>query len=219
MVGTAATIALLLAACGDAVPLVSESTPTRSPSPGEALKPDEYVEFDGVIHGWRIAPGSVLEKEFGNDIRNLQLDCDARQVGSRTATDLDIDLSYFPESAKAAGSPNVVKWVCEKIGLSVYYGYVLNETPYRTVGEDGELRLDRFVTGRRAYAISADVEAVKPCTVAGRPAVCVRHNDDEGKADIIVIEDDTLDPFATILLASAFGVPFDELVKTIEGIK
>jgi hypothetical protein len=211
------TLVTVTVACGSDKPVASRPLPTEtssSPAPNE-IPPGE---FDGVIHGWRIARHEVLQQEFGDDERNLQLDCEEQKVGSETATDLDINVSYFPKSVTIVGTPVVVKWVCDKIGLSVYQNYNLEDTPYETLGGAGEIRLERFLMGRRAYELFVPAAAVSACTVAGSPAICVRRNDDEGEADIVVIEDDTLDPHATLLLVSAYGVPFEELVKMIEGI-
>ena len=211
------TLVTVTAACGTDKPVTSRPIPTETPS---SPTPSETPrgEFDGVIHGWRIARHEVLQQEFGDDERNLQLDCDAHKVGSETATDLDIKLSYFPKSVTVVGTPVTEKWVCDKIGLSVYQNYNLEQTRYKTLSGAGEIRLERFLMGRRAYELFAPAAAVSACAVAGSPAICVRRNDDEGEADIVVIEDDTLDPHATLLLVSAYGVPFEELVKMIEGI-
>ena len=211
----------MLIACGDVEPSSTVSTTSPRPtSPAPTASPSgSVVEFDGSIHGWRIAPNAVLEAEFGNDLRNLDLDCDAKKVSPSTETNLDVNLTYFPASAEERGKPTVVKWVCGSQGLSTYYSWSLKTKPFPVVGESGELRIDRVVTARRAWFIgTAPADRVHECTVAGLPAVCLR-NEQEGQVLILVIEDNELDPFATILLVDAFGLPFDELVKMIEGLE
>ena len=210
---------IAVASCGESARLSSGSrTPPRS-SATASQSPTPTAEFDGTIHGWRIAPNAVLEAEFGNDLRNLDLECDAKKVAPSAKTNLDVDLTYFPESAQERGKPSIVKWVCGAQGLSTYYQWDLRTKPFPVVGTTGYLRIDRVVTARRAYHIGTTrADRVSACTVAGFRAVCFR-NEPEGHVLILVIEDDVLDPHATVLLVDAEGLPFDELVKMIEGLE
>lgn len=209
----------LLIACGDVEPRSTTSTTSPRPTSPAPATEGPVVEFDGTIHGWRVAPDQVLEAEFGNDLRNLDLDCDAEKVSPSTKTSLDIDLNYFPASAQERGKPTIVKWVCGSQGLSTYYNWSLKTKPFPVVGEAGELRIERVLTARRAWSIgTAPEDRVHECTIAGLPAVCLR-NEQEGQVLILVIEDNDLDPYASFLLVDAFGLPFDELVKMIEGLE
>lgn len=206
-------------ACGGVEPRATSRASSPQPTPSTSPSPTPVGEFDGTIHGWRFAPNDVLEAEFGNDLRNLDLDCDAKKVSPSTKTDLDVGLNYFPASAESRGEPTIVKYMCGSQGLSVYYHWSLKTKPFPSVGEVGELRIDRVVTARRAWFLgTAPADRVHECTVAGLPAVCLR-NEPEGQVLILVIEDDDLDPFATFLLVDAFGLPFDELVRMIEELE
>ena len=180
------------------------------------MAPGEYVEFDAVVHGWRIAPGQVLEEEFGtNDIRNLDLDCDPKNVSDATKTNLDIKVNYVPAGWTLKENPNVDKWVCDDIGLSTFYQYGLEKPGQGGAG----IRLDRVLEGRRAFALSAPADGVTACTIRDLPAICVRHGVPSPSFTFIVIEDDTLDPFVSHLLLEADGpIPYDELVKMLEAL-
>jgi hypothetical protein len=193
---------------------VPSETPAVSPSPTQSVvsKP-----FNGTIHGWRIGPTDALQKD--GSLRDLDLDCEPRQVPASTKTDLDMYLTDFPIETKAAEPPDTVKWVCDGVGLSVLLYYGLTITPYETIGDSGTLRVERIVTAGRAYPITASKGQVKACAVGDQPAVCVRWNEDEGDGAILVIQDDELDPFAVAMLVRGYGVPFAELMKTALGIR
>ena len=209
-------MALLAVSCGEPVPTAAPSArPTASPT--STTSPTARVEFDGTIHGWRLAPHEVLEKEFGNDIRNLDLECDPKQVKDSTKTDLDIKLTYLPDGWSIEGKPGVVKWACPDLALSTFYEYGL--TSSSNPGPQ-YIRLDRVREGRRALALYAPADGVEECTIRGLPAICVRYDEPIPRFTFIVIEDDTLDPFVSHLLLDADGpISYEELVKLLEGLE
>ncbi|MBI4730280.1 MAG: hypothetical protein HY775_12420 [Acidobacteria bacterium] len=198
----------------------NQGSPARPPLPAplilglvdlDAQKP----RFNGSVHGWRIGPHGALEAE-GLEGRGLQLDCEARETGAETRTDLDFTLNYFPTGATVESASGPIKWVCGDTGLSVAYNYELN-TPYGA----GYLTVERTLWGRRAFEINAASDRVTPGSVNGYPACLVRplHETGLGQAQVLVIEDDTLDPYAIVLHVVSDNVPFDELQSVAEGVR
>lgn len=182
-----------------------ELTPTRH---------NEMEYFNGSCYGWRLATSDVLEAEGLG--RNLQLDCEAKRYGRDHRTDLDFKLGYVPKGAHVDG---VEKWACGRTGLSVYT-MVSSDTPIAWVVD-----IERSLTGSKAINEVALPGRVEPCEVRGHPAICVHYLDDAqpdrgGRvAEVIVIEDGTLDPHAVVLRVDGDGIAFDELMKIAEGIE
>lgn len=190
---------------------------TNSPSPAPTDGSSEY--FDGTIQGWRIAADEVLERE-GLD-RNLNVDCEPKQVGAKTKTDLDFKVTYIPKGiGTPAHEPNVGKWICGGRGLSVRESRDWDDNPYDGLAT---LEIERAVWGSRARSLYAPKDQVGACSIGAKKAICVHYeNDAKGRGlggTILVIEDDELDPWVTALLISASGIPYDELVKIAEGIR
>jgi hypothetical protein len=204
-------------ACNTNQPNSRISTFSPSPSPSASATANDLGYFEGKIHGWDIGP------DADDQGRKLNLDCMPRQVGEGTATDLDLRLTYMPKNiGTPSHEPQVMKWVCGSMGLSVTYNFDWDNNPYEGLGI---LRVERLITGVRARSLYARRELVEACRVRGLPAVCVHYEDDargRGKtsASILIIEDDILNPYArTLLITDATGIPFDELIKIAEGIR
>jgi len=169
--------------------------------------------FDGTMSGWRIAPTAVIRSE-GLE-RQLQLDCTPQEVNGETKTDLDFAVGYLPPGARLTTS---VKTVCDGRGLSVSQWFAVDKTP--TQKSAGSLRVERWLMDKRAFAIDADRSRVEACTISDHPAVCVRPGDDPLEDSIILlIEDDVLDPFATVLFVAAEGVPYSEALKVVNSVE
>jgi hypothetical protein len=160
-----------------------------------------------------------FSRDLGEGLRQLDPDCETREVGVATATDLDFTLNYFPRGAKVAGAPGVMKWVCGDIGLSVSENYALDETPRLGVGD---LRIERSLQGMKYFDLYAAGDRVEACVVRGLPSVCVHAVDDEsglGESTILMIEDNELDPFVTRFFVHASELPFNEVLKIAEGLR
>lgn len=190
-------------------PVIDPGGGDRSLVPSPAPSTSRY--FDGTVHGWRIAEQEVLEREGLG--RSLNLDCEPREAGRETPTNLDIDATYLPDLVRGA-TPSESKWVCDGHGLSALVQY-----EFEGPAGAGSLRLERSLYGARAFAIYAltGSSSVSECFVGDRPAICVRR--DTGSSEILVIEDDVLDPHAIVLLIEGEGLPFDELMRIAEGIR
>jgi hypothetical protein len=162
--------------------------------------------FDGSFYGWRFGPGDVD--------RNITVECEGAEYGSDHLTDLDFHAEYLPEGPQTL---SVVKWACGQMGFSVAEEYSFDAYP----GSD--VILQRGLTGTKALELLAPVDFVRACEVAGKPAVCVHYMDDAtGRgghpAQIIVIEDGSLDPHAVLFQMMGSEIPFAELMKIMETV-
>jgi hypothetical protein len=173
------------------------------------------ARFNGIVHGWRLAPRDALEAE-GIARRNLSLDCESRPAGAETPTQLDFKVTYFPAGTTIENSSGPSKWVCGARGLSVVENYNL-DTRYGV----GGLRIERFVVGRRALSMYAANDRVQASVIDGKPTILIRPIDEEsglGESMIIVIEDDVAPEFV-ILRVIADEVPFSEVMKVVAGVR
>ncbi len=214
-----ALVAAVGASCSDGGPGADSSdapsaSPAETATPGSGPTQADSGLFDGVVHGWRVAPDEVLDEEGIRD-RNLTLDCEPEQVGVRTPSELDFTLSYFPADIDIGPLDGPDKWVCGGKGLSVAYAYSI-QTEYGAAS----LRADRLITARRTTALMVPQDSVTEGRVNGSPAIFVRPTDPAGLdlASIIVIEDDTAPEFTILRISSDNGIPFAELLKVAEGV-
>jgi hypothetical protein len=163
--------------------------------------------FDGSFYGWRFGPDEGLD-------RNLSIDCQPSEYGSDHQTDLDFQADYLPEGQQTI---SVVKSACGDLGLSIVEEYSFDLYPGSYVF------LLRELLGSKSADLSAPADFVRACEVAGRPAVCVHYiDDDTGRgghpAQIIVIEDGSLDPHAVLFRVMGMELPFTELMKMMETV-
>jgi hypothetical protein len=184
---------------------------TYSPEPTQTacVEVEPFVKgsiawFDGTCYGWLIAPHEVLEAA-GLHNRNLQLDCDPRLYGDSLETsgppavdhhtDLDIEFSSPPDGEVV----HVMKWACGTKGVSDLLTVTLDE---------GRVSVERALQGTPSVEVEAVDGSVAPCDVLGRPAVCVDYlTADElhanSIAQVIILEDSTLDPHAVVVRLSS----------------
>ncbi len=175
------------------------------------------ARFNGALHGWRVGHPLALEKALGNDLRKLELHCNASQVDGRTATALDFTLTYLPSDVAVQGITGPDKWVCGNRALSVMYDYAIT-----TPNGPGSLWAFRQVVGRRVIDLDAAFDRVEAGTINGRPAIFAHPAHDAsgfGGAQIIVIEDNTGPEFTLLRFDSENGISFDELIKIAEGAR
>lgn len=194
--------ATILAACTTSAPV--SNPPTASAPQSQTTTPPGGPpgSFDGTLHGWRIAPDAVLRSE-GLD-RHLDLDCTPSETGGDTRTELDFDVQL---SGRRLHPESVTKWVCDGQGLSVLQQYSL---------DGGLIDIERALWNVRASDVDAPQHQVTACDVNATPAICVR------KASlpmIIVIEDDTLDPFARVLRVMGDEVSFDVVHRVAASVR
>lgn len=236
----AALIAALCAAVAASVTTVGQSAPAQGDTaeavapPRGSAQPQERAplpiadirqildedaakdRFDGAIHGWRLAPDSVLEAE-GLSARTLSRSCEPKPAGTETPTQLDFTLSYIPPEITVREVSGPTKWICGGDGLSVMYVYAL-DTPLGS----GDLFVFRAVWGQRTLDLQAPKDGVEASTINGKPAIFAKPADEAyglGLGQVIVIEDDTEPEFTILRVFADNGVPFSELVKIAEGIK
>lgn len=212
------------------------ATVSRSAEPSTPLPPDEVFRlidedaakprFNGTVGGWRIGTYQALQSE-GLTGRNLQaqtlgtglglpVGCQVQQADAQTPTALDLTPTYFPASAEVVSEIGPEKWVCGDTALSVATNYEL-DTPY---GE-GFLMVERALWGSRTFEMNAPADRVESGSIDGHQAILVHCADDAtglGQAEILVIEDNDLDPFATVLHIVGDGIPFSELKQLAEGL-
>jgi len=220
-------VVLLCGACVAGVDPSPTGTPTMNPAPVQTQSPssspgpapqrtprftpfptlasDEL--FDGSFYGWRFGP------DEGQD-RNISGDCEGGEYGSDHPTDLDFKAEYLPDGHQRL---SVVKWACGTVGFSVAEEYSFDSYPGSYVF------LQRGLVGVKAAPLRAPVDFVRACEVRGRPAVCVHYiDDDTGRgghpAEIIVIDDGSLDPYAVLFRVMGSELPFAELMKMMESV-
>ncbi|MBI4728121.1 MAG: hypothetical protein HY775_01255 [Acidobacteria bacterium] len=192
---------------------------TRPPLRGEVqlalLQADSRKpDFDGIIHGWRIAPGPTLEAD-GTGSASRSFDCTPDEAAGDRPTTLDFTLTYSPPGAGSPSDPERI--VCDGTARSVAVSY-----PVRTSFGESVVRIDRSTWDRRAFPIEAASDRVGAGVVGGKPAVFVRPIDAAsgfGPSEILIIEDDELDPFATILHLATSDLPFEQLLEIAEGVR
>lgn len=198
----------------------------RGPSPHQAEvdrttflinEDSRKPKFDGLVHGWRIAPEDALAASGVADRNLAQLDCEPTPAGAETQTNLDVVLGYFPTALKVESSTGPNKWVCGSKGLSVSYDYNVSGP----LGAGG-IWVERALWGRRSQVLSAATDKVEAGEISGHPAIFIHPLDNSsglGLAEIIVIEDDTGPKFRILRLTSNDAVSFEELVKIAGAVK
>jgi hypothetical protein len=187
---------------------------------GEPFMAGAIAWFDGTCYGWRFAPHEVLEATGLHD-RNLQLDCDPQLYGDSLETsgppaaahltDLDIEFSTTPDGGSVV---HVMKWACGTLGVSDLLSLTLPE---------GTVTIDRGLQGSPSMEVQAVDGSVVACNVAGRSAVCIDYLTADGLqsnaiAQVIVLEDATLDPHAVVLRLSSEDVPLATLLDVAERV-
>jgi hypothetical protein len=195
-------------------------SPRRTSTSAEEIKRilnEDAAEprYDGTVHGWRVAPDSVLEAE-GLGGRDLSRSCEPTLAGAETSTQLDFTLIYFPPNMAISTVSGPRKWVCADEGLSVSYEFGLETS----LGA-GTLWVERSIRGRRALGLLVPSESVEAGIINGKPAVLAHPSDDNtglGIGRVIVIEDDTAPEFTILRITGDNGVPFAELVRIAEAI-
>jgi hypothetical protein len=214
------TAFVVLAGCGRAGPsgqvlATGETTPSSAYitqlQREEAAKP----KFDGVIQGIHFVPEEVLSANGPPSMAPCPTP--ARNLEPTVVTDLDFVVTRppsLPYVIKKVTGPT--KIACGTVATWVGYSYELS-TPFG----DGFVsvahrRLSRFEIGR-----TASPERVSSSGINGRPAVVIKPLDTSGvgNAEIIIVEDSTLDPWGSVFLLSSEWVTLDELRATAEGIK
>jgi len=178
----------------------------------EAIKP----RFDGQVAGWRVADYATLtEAGIGN--KQIELRCEPFLAKGETATDLDFTLGYLPTDAKVHLIEGPVKWVCDDRGLVVSETYSV-ETELGV----GEIWIERSVQAERSLEISVPSDRIDEIDVHGHKAIAIHPADDStglGYGLVAVIEDDVEPEFVLLEVGASNAVPFDELVKIVEGIR
>lgn len=199
-------IATLLIGCA------SQTVGQRPPTSPDSTSPAAEELFEGTIRGWRIAPQAVIDAEGLG--RNLNVDCTPKVAHSEARTELDFVLGYVPAGANS--SVNTVKWMCDGKALSVVEQRDFDETV-------GSLDIERVLWGpNRAMPLDAPRSRVEFCAISGHPAVCVHPEDDvsgRGSSYIFVIEDDSMDPHATVLRISASEIPYADVLKVANELR
>jgi hypothetical protein len=176
--------------------------------------------FDGTCYGWRVAPHEVLEAAGLHD-RNLQLDCDPELFGDSLETsgppaadhltDIDIEFTRVPRGAQVV---HVMKWACGTRGVSDLLTLTLDE---------GSVSVERALQGTPSLEVQAVDGSVASCSVLDTPAVCVDHLAADklqanSIAQVVVIEDATLDPHAVVLRLSSEDVSLATLLDVAERV-
>lgn len=94
--------------------------------------------------------------------------------------------------------------------------------PIATAFGESTLAVQRLRWTPRKFPLEAAEDRVSSGTINGQPAVFVKPVDlgtNFGRSEILVIEDDTLDPYATVLHLYARDIAWAELLRIAEGAR
>lgn len=219
--GALVALAAVATSVGIRAALAPSDEPSRRSSTTARRAGDQIValieadakqpRFDGMLHGWRIAPGVTLEAA-GISAQSRTMRCTGTSDGS---TPLDFTVTYTPPQLSGWGA--FERLLCGTTATSVYRTATV-ASPHG----HGTVIVERKLWDHAAYPINAAEGRVSAGTIRGRPAILVEPLDRTygfGDSLILIIEDGVFDPYAQLVQVNASNLPWDEVRRFAEGIR